>query len=116
MNIESIDKIHISTFVGFMAATWTDSILASQDMFASLCVTEMLIFNCLSLMKWKKLTNMNDYLVATFLGLFNLLLVFILVMIRVVTGELAHHKDFQKLSGIETEKHHTILTKNVMFW
>ena len=85
-------------------------------MFASLCVTEMLIFNSLSLMHWKKLTNMDDYLVATFLGLFNFLFVVILVMIRAITGELALHKDFQKLSGIETERHHTIFTKNVMFW
>ena len=85
-------------------------------MFASLCVTEMLIFNCLSLMKWKKLTILDDYLVATFLGFFNFLFVVILVMIRVITGELAHYEDFQKLSGIETGKNHTILTKNVMFW
>ena len=82
--------------------------------FAFLSMDEILILRCVQLTRWKKWALCDDYFIATFLGMYNVLVASILSGIRMFLGEFEANTYWQFFAG-EGSKPSTYLTDNAKF-
>ena len=76
------------------------SYLASSLLCIPLGCTESILFQCLIIFSWKKCAMINDEFFAMFINFTNFMVVQMISVIRLMTGQL-YTKYFQMLSGVE---------------
>ena len=74
--------------------------LASSLLCIPLGCTESILFQCFMIFSWKKCAMINDEFFATFFNFTNFMVVQIISVIRLMTGQL-YTKYFKMLSGVE---------------
>ena len=96
-------------------AVWTGLVMTSVFYFTAFCMCQMMIIKCLYLTKWSTMALLDDYFVATFLGLSSMLMAIQLCVIRIGTGEYSSNIHVKNLTGKQfVERSH--LHKRVYFW
>ena len=78
---------------------WTMIILYSSDQFLAIILTEIAVLKCLYVKKWSRMVHVDEYFLATFLGLFNTMFVFLKMSISVGMGEIDGMDLFIRTSG-----------------
>ena len=72
----------------------------SGDNFITFLLTEIAILKCLYIKNWSRMVHVDDYFLASFLGLFNTMIIFLKMSISIGLGEIEATDVFMRTSGL----------------
>ena len=79
---------------------WTTFLMYSGDNFITFLLTEIAILKCLYIKNWSRMVHVDDYFLASFLGLFNTMIIFLKMSISIGLGEIEATDVFMRTSGL----------------
>ena len=97
---------------------WTMILVYSSDNFCSFILMEIALLKCLYIKNWSWMVHIDDYFLATFLGLFNTMIISLKMSIAVGMGEIDGMDIFIKSTGLNNTQtdQHKQLASELFYW